>query len=72
MHMRTCSNQETVRPKELARPEKGPTGLFPAEDTTIRPQAFFNCHGNPVCFHRLEQPMGLPMQLQGPKKPLHA
>ena len=31
MHVRACSSEGTVRPKELARPEEGPTGLFLAE-----------------------------------------
>ena len=31
MHIRACTNQGTVCPKELARPEEGPTGLFLAK-----------------------------------------
>ena len=72
MHVRACSTQGTVSPKELARPEEGPTGLFLAEWTAIRPQAVSNCQGNPTRVHQLEQPAGLPPQLQGDKKPLHA
>ncbi len=60
MHARACSTQETMSPKELARPEEGPTGLFPAERTAIHPKAVSNCQGNPTHGHWLEQPAGLP------------
>jgi hypothetical protein len=71
MHRRARSTQGTVSPTELARPEEGPTGLFPAEKSGIRPQAVSNCQGIPICVHQLKQARGTPVQLQSPKKPLH-
>ena len=60
MHVRAPYTQGIVSPKELARPEEGPTGLFLAKRTTIGPKAVSSCQGNPTCVHRLEQPAGLP------------
>jgi hypothetical protein len=60
LHVHACSTQGTVSPKELARPEVRPTGLFLAKRTAIWPQAVSNCQGNPTRVHLLEQPAGLP------------
>ena len=41
MHLRARSTQGTVSPKELARPEEGPTGLFLAKmNRDMAPSSF--------------------------------
>jgi hypothetical protein len=66
-HSRACSTQGLLSPKELARAGKGPTCLFPAEQTEIRPEAVSHCQvlldsgsGGDLMFHEKGKPMHFP------------